>query len=40
MPLLAGGAGARQMGQATFPEIPVAEAQRFAPSILSWPVAA
>jgi hypothetical protein len=38
--LHAGGAGARQIGQATFPEVAEAAAQRFAPSLLSRSVAA
>ena len=38
--LHAGAAGARQIGQATFPEVAEAAAQRFGPSLLSRSAAA
>ena len=38
--LHAGGAGARQIGQTTFPEVAEVAAQRLAPSLLSRSVAA
>ena len=38
--LHAGAAGARQIGQATVPDVAEAAARRFAPSLLSGPVAA